>query len=191
MQGNIVKCLVTNKKLDEDKSLRFVLSPENVVTPDIYNKLTGEACYIDCHSDILIKACSKSIFKLFWGDSIVIPNNLLQLTIKLLENQCLQTISLAKRSGNLVTGFDKVYQKVVSDSAVLLIQAKDASDDGKRKIRNKAEKIPVYDCFLRSMLAQSLGKDDVVHIAITNNKWKAQLIKVFFRYENLVSSSDY
>lgn len=183
---NIVRCIVTGQEIEEHQALRFVLSPNHDVVPDVFYKLPGNACYT-CFSRIIVaQAVKGKYFEDFWKQPVHIPDGLENNIEKLLLTQCLNMLSLAKRSGAVVTGFDKVYQKVLSERARLLFCAADASDDGKSRVKIKAGNVRMIELFDRLNLSDALGKENVVYLAVTHIKWKEILEKVCDRYHTFL-----
>src|SRR5690606_17454 len=83
----------------------------------------------------------------------------------LLARNCLSLLGLARRSGLLVTGFEKVAEALAADPAAVLVTATDGSADGRNKLARPGRK--VIALFTRDELSLALGRENVVHAALT------------------------
>ena len=81
---------------------------------------------------------------------------------------------MAGKSGNVATGFSKVEAALAQDKIVALIHAKDAADNGKRKLdaalqretNAKPREIAVIEEFSGEQLDLALNRPNVVHAAL-------------------------
>lgn len=188
--SNDIQCYITGEHLHDATALRLVLSPDNKVTPDLLCKLPGKPCYIKISSQLLNQAVTNRIFDDFWEKPVIVPDNIIEMIATLLRKKCLNSLSLANRSGAVVTGFDKVYEKVLSDKAKLLLFASDAAEDSKGKLIKHAQKkrIPLIEPFNRDDISAALGKSNAVFTAITQMHWKILITSAFARYQQFTDS---
>ena len=77
------------------------------------------------------------------------------------------------RAGNLINGSDKVENAARSGKVALLIHAADAGEDGNRKL-DQAWRVGGGDArgvifpLDRTILSMALGRENVVHVALTD-----------------------
>lgn len=92
-------------------------------------------------------------------------------------NKTLQRLGLAMRAGKVVTGDEIVLKAIRSSEAKMVILAGDASDNTKKKFRDKCGtyKIPLVIGFDRESLGTSVGKPERVVLAVTDQGF-AELI---------------
>jgi hypothetical protein len=74
-------------------------------------------------------------------------------------------LSLARKAGQVVQGFEKVEQAMKSGAAAALIHAPSAGADGVKKLRNG--EIPTFNQLPREWLNEVLGRENAVHVAVT------------------------
>src|SRR5690349_10848797 len=56
------RCIVTGTVADRDGMIRFVVSPEGGVVPDLEGSLPGRGLWVTAERDVLDKAVTKNIF---------------------------------------------------------------------------------------------------------------------------------
>lgn len=85
-------------------------------------------------------------------------------------NKALSSLGMAMRAGKLITG-DEIVLKAVRQKAVsLVIIAGDASDNTKKKFRDKCNtySIQLAEAFDREQLGKAIGKPERVVLAVTD-----------------------
>jgi len=122
------KCIALGSSHPKEELIRFVLCPVGVVTPDLSEKLPGRGIWVSAKSSALLEAINKNLFSRGAKKQAKIPDNLFALVESLLVKKVIETISLARRSGQVVSGFEVVKGALISGKAQLLIQASDGSE---------------------------------------------------------------
>lgn len=91
-----------------------------------------------------------------------------------------QLLGLAMRAGYIVTGEERVVQKIRSGQADLVLIASDASKNTAKKLTDKSSyyKVPHLNCLDRQTLGQALGYGERVAVAVTNKGFATQLLKL-------------
>ena len=84
----------------------------------------------------------------------------------LIKNKALDSLNMARKSGTLVTGFEKVKEEIKKNKVEFIIEASDAGKDGKEKISFLAKTIEIFNLFSIRELDITLNKENTVHIAI-------------------------
>jgi len=159
------KCIVTGEIKDKAQLLRFVVTPDGMVVPDLYKKLSGKGIYVSCSYATLAKAVSKGLFAKVMKKGVKTAPDLLQIVENLLRRSALNAISLAKKSGNVVIGLDKVTEAIKFDKVDFVLEANDAGADGHKKIQHKAENLIIYRLFSVEELDKALDKVNTVYLA--------------------------
>ena len=169
--------IVSGETMSEHRLIRFVAAPDGEIVPDVAAKLPGRGLWVEASSKAIAIAIEKKLFaraaKAPHGGAAIKVRagaDLIQRTEKALVARMLGDLGLARRSGALVLGFDNVLRAL--DSARppgLLIEAKDGSNDGKRKLYNAAHarelKPVVVECLTSAELGLALGRENVIHAA--------------------------
>jgi len=163
------RCISTGADLYKDQMIRFVLSPDGVVTPDVAEKLPGRGIWVSATRSALETAISKNLFSRGAKAKATVPDNLLDLTDQLLARRISDLISMARRSGQAVQGFETVKGALVSGKARILIQALDGSDGQKQKLRPPTDDHSYIGCLTSAELGLAFGRDYVIHAALTGN----------------------
>ncbi|MFF2888118.1 L7Ae/L30e/S12e/Gadd45 family ribosomal protein [Paenibacillus sp. NPDC057967] len=85
-------------------------------------------------------------------------------------NKVLSQLGMAMRAGKLITGDEIVLKAVRAGKAHLVILAGDASDNTKKKFRDKCGTygIQLAEAFDREQLGRAIGKPERVVLAVTD-----------------------
>ncbi len=155
-------CLMTGGLLaDARERVAFVRSPEGKAVPDLREKLPGERIFVTARRDVLEEAFHSGRLSAALNAQPVETQKMLDLLVKLLNEQCLQWLHAAKRAGALIQGFDKGVQCLDRGDARLAILASDAANDTARKWLRAVEDVPLINCFSKEQLSESLNSDTV------------------------------
>lgn len=161
--------------------MRFALSPDGVVTPDLAERLPGRGAWVTSDRTSIDTAAKKGLFSRAFKQNAAAPADLAASVEALLVKRSLEAIGLAFRAGEAVLGFDKTRALVQKEAPALLIEASDAAADGRTKILALARaahgRICVIGCFKSDELGLSLGRDSVVHVALRSGAAARRLLK--------------
>lgn len=86
------------------------------------------------------------------------------------HSKTLSYLGLALRAGKLASGDEAVLKAVRSGTAKLVFLASDASDNAKKKYRDKCGYygVPIIEIYERRELGRSVGKPERVVVAVTD-----------------------
>ncbi len=161
--------IVTGEVMDEARLIRFVAGPEGVVVPDLARKLPGRGLWVAADRVSVQTAAKKGLFARAAKAKIVAQPDLAILVEGLLKRRLLSGLGLARRAGDLTSGFEKVSAAITSGKAAWLIEASDGAADGRRKLSGKARKqtppTPIFGVFDAEELGLALGAENVIHTA--------------------------
>ncbi|HLG85954.1 MAG TPA: RNA-binding protein [Alphaproteobacteria bacterium] len=174
-------CIVTKAKADPEALIRFVLSPEGEVVPDLRHKLPGRGVWVSARADVIETAVKRQAFGRAFRAEVKVPPRLAEEIDVLLAQICLQALSLAKKAGQVVAGFFKVEAAIATGRVIGLVHARDASPDGGRKLshalmRASSEPRPEIKSFTSEQLSLALGSTNVVHAALTEGAASAAFL---------------
>ena len=178
-KGHERKCVATNKVEDTAKMIRYVLSPDGDVTPDIMGKLPGRGVWVTAHRDQLAKAIKTGGFARGFKSKIKVGADLEELVQRLLARRLLGLLAMARKSGHIAIGYDQVKAAAGSGKIAWRIEAREGASDGRGKIRTLAKAVAmeleqpvpkVMGCFSGAELAEALGRDTVVHLSLPPGK---------------------
>jgi predicted RNA-binding protein YlxR (DUF448 family) len=160
------RCIQTLKSLPRDGLIRFSVSPDGEVVPDLEEKLPGRGLWLTASADIVRRACAENSFSKAARRNVSVPDDLPARMIALFDRRCLDLIGLARRSGIALAGFEKVRAALASGRAALLIEASDGADDGREKLSRIAAGTDTFSLWTADQLGAPFGRDRAVHVAI-------------------------
>jgi len=164
------RCIASGDLFPQSGLLRFVVGPDGFIVPDLSGKLPGRGIWLSPSRDMLEKACKKQLFARSAKAKVKIADDLIDQIDTQLTKRCLDALGLAKRAGHLVAGFEKTKAWLSSGKVKVLVQAADAAEDGRGKIRALARAVDpgllINETFTAHELGQALGRDTWVHIAL-------------------------
>lgn len=178
-------CIVTRKSGEPHELIRFVAGPDGHLVPDIKANLPGRGAWVSASKSVLEEAIRRKSFAHSLKSDIVVDNDLVDLVDRLLVRAALGRLALARKAGGVVIGATKVEQAIRSGQACLVLHAKEAAFDGKRKIeqalysvkRPDKEDIPVITLFNSDEMGVAFGDSPVVHAAMLNVELAQGFIK--------------
>jgi len=170
---DIRQCLVSRARRPAAEMIRFVLDPDGRVVPDIRRRLPGRGVWVTADRKLVAEAARKRLFAKGFKQQAVAADELAALVDRLLEDDALAALSLARKSGLVVTGFDKTRAQLAKGDVFALIAAADGAEDGRNKLlrlatasREGHKPVPVVDVFGSEALSGALGYERVVHGAL-------------------------
>jgi len=171
-------CIISRRKGTKDELIRLALSPDNVVAPDVRARAPGRGAWIGVARHELDQANAKGKLKAalqraFKTNDVTVPADLGERTETALRQAALDRLGMEARSGNLINGSDKVETAARGGKVAMLIHAADAGEDGNRKLDQAwrvggGESQGVIFPAPRTILSMALGRENVVHVALTN-----------------------
>lgn len=159
------RCVVTGEVQPKAGLVRFVLSPEGVVFPDLASKVPGRGIWVTADRAAIAKAAAKGLFARAAKAPATAPEGLVDLVETGLAKRVVELISLVRKSGRSVCGFEKVKDWLADGRAKVLLQASDGSERGKGKLWTP-EGGRWFGCLTSNELGQAFGRDSVVHAAL-------------------------
>lgn len=176
------RCLIEGDGANRASLIRFVLSPEGVVTPDVLERLEGRGVWVSAKRDVLEKAISKNAFARGFKTEAKIPDGLLDLMEQQLLQRLVSLIAIARKSGYAISGAQKTSEALQAGSVRILFQASDGSEREKRNLSYRNEVEDRFEMLSRVELGMAYGKENVVHAAITGiglaNRVKEEAIRL-------------
>jgi uncharacterized protein len=184
------RCIATGAILPEDKLVRFVVGPDNVLVPDIDAKLPGRGIWVSADAALLAKAAARNDFAKAAKAKVTVPADLAAHVAQLLALRMQSDLGLARRAGQLVAGFDNVLRALDGKSVpAAVFAAVDAAADGRRKLdaalKARGLTRPVIGNLTRAELSLALGRENVVHAAIGPGALAKRLLLNSKRLEGL------
>ena len=192
------KCILTGDRADPDMLVRLAVGPGGEVLPDIRAKAPGRGAWIGVTRGALEQAMAKgklkgALARAFKTGDLAVPDTLPDLIEAGLRKALLDRLGLEARASMLITGSEKIDVACRKGQVKLLLHAADAAADGSRKldqalrVGQEAEGSDLAGFVLpvdRDALSMAMGRDNVVHIAITDSRAAARLRGAIGRLES-------
>lgn len=182
------RCIVSGQSLPRENLLRFVIAPDGTVVPDLDEKLPGRGLWLLPERDILRTACTKGAFSKAARRETRPPDDLAAQVERLLRRRCLDLLGLARRSGILVAGFEKVRAFLASEDAGVLLAASDGAADGRAKIRALAPDVPLVDILTAEELGTAIGREHIVHAVVAKGRLADRIVHEAQRLSGLLGT---
>jgi predicted RNA-binding protein YlxR (DUF448 family) len=161
--------IVSGEVMDEARLIRFVAGPDGAVVPDLARKLPGRGLWVAADRASVETAAKKGLFSRAAKAKLQAPPQLADQVEMLLKRRLLSALGLARRAGDLTSGFEKVSAVINSGRAAWLIEASDGAADGRRKLlalaRKQSRAPGLVGVFSATELGLALGLENVIHTA--------------------------
>jgi len=196
-------CILSREQDTCDGLIRLALGPDGSVLPDLRAKAGGRGAWIGVDRPALETAIAKgklkgALARAFKTGDFAIPADLPQRIEDGLRQAALDRLGLEARAGALLTGSEKIAEAARRGQVYLLIHAADASEDGNRKL-DQALRVGMDDEGSgrqgmvipadRNILSMALGRENVVHIALTVPASAARVSEAFGRWRGFIGRS--
>ena len=196
-------CILTRRTASREELIRLALGPDGEVAPDVRARAPGRGAWIGVGRAELDQANAKgklkgALSRAFKTGDIVVPADLGERIEQALRQATLDRLGMEARSGNLINGSDKVEIAARQGKVHLLIHAADAGEDGNRRL-DQAWRVGGPDDVVagnggqgllfpeeRTILSLALGRENVVHIALTDRAAAARVLHALSRWRAFI-----
>jgi len=175
-------CVLSGEKAARDALVRLAVSADGEVLPDALARAPGRGAWLGVSRGALESALAKGKFagamkRAFKGAPIRVGDDLPDRIEIALKRAVTDRLGLELRSGKLLLGSDRIADKARAGKVAWLGHAADASEDGSRKldqawrVGSEAEGSGLAGIRLpldRAALSVALGRDNVVHLALSD-----------------------
>ncbi len=176
------RCILSGRHDARDSLIRLALSPDGDVLPDVLARAPGRGAWIGVNRAELDQAVAKgklkgALARAFKGAAITIPADLADRIVAGLQRALADRLGIELRSGMIVLGTEKIAAAARAGVVTFLGHASDAGGDGANKLAQawrvgaQAEGSGRKGVILpldRAALSVALGRDNVVHLALTD-----------------------
>ncbi len=176
------KCILSGEHGARSALIRLAISPDGDVLPDVNARAPGRGAWIGVSRGDLEIALAKGKLKgvlarAFKGAPLRIPEDLPERIEAALLRAATDRLGLELKAGKLLMGSDRIAEQARMGKVHWLGHAADAGEDGSRKldqawrVGEDAEgtgKAGVRLPLDRAALSVALGRDNVVHLALTD-----------------------
>jgi predicted RNA-binding protein YlxR (DUF448 family) len=173
-------CAVTREVRPIDELIRFVVSPQGEVIPDLKRKLPGRGLWVSASRRTVAEAVRRNQFSKGFKREIRAAATLPADTEALLVRSATEALAMVAKAGQVVSGFSKVEGALRDGQAQALIHASDGAADGIRKLdaiarqkhgnpaesQENATGFPIVNVLTSAELDLALGRSNVIHAAL-------------------------
>jgi len=174
--------VLSGRTAPREDLLRLAIGPNGEVLPDAHARAPGRGAWIGVNQAELEEAVTNghlkgALARGFKGAPLAIPADLPAKAEAALTRAFTDRLGIEWRSGNLLAGSDRIAEKARSGRVTWLAHAADAGEDGSRRL-DQAMRVglDVEGSGLagitlpldRAALSVALGRDNVVHLAMTD-----------------------
>jgi len=178
------KCLVSQESGPKAGLIRFVTSPDGIVVPDILEKLPGRGYYVTSDLYVLEEAVKRKVFARGAKTQVTVPDSLISEIDRQLARRVVDLVSIARKAGRAVTGFEKVKGWLAEGRAKVLLQASDGSERGKGKLWTP-EGGRFFGCLTAQELGLAFGRGHAIHCALSGGKLSERVVNEAARLRGL------
>ena len=193
------RCILTGERASPEALVRLALSPEGEVMPDVRAKAPGRGAWIGVSRAELEKALAngklKAALARAFKTPVAVPPDLPERLEQALQQQAMDRLGLEARASNVLTGSEKIDVAARRGQVRMLLHAADAAADGSRKldqawrVGGDAEGTSLSGQILsvdRETLSRAMGRDNVVHIAVTDGRAAERLRIALSRWQSYI-----
>lgn len=182
------RCVVTREHEASELMLRFVMGPEGQLVPDFAARLPGRGGWVKTESAALDSVRLKQAFSKAFRKEVKIPAGIVNFVRKGLANRLQDGISLARRAGEAVCGFQKCRERLISGKVGILLCSSGASRDELDRLRSGCRSVPV-GWVPEQVLASVFGRDQVVYAVIGQGALAQRLVADCKRFSGVMAET--
>ena len=175
------RCALTLEVKPAAELIRFVVGPDGVLVPDTDARAEGRGVWVSLGEKLVAEAVRRKAFARSLKSAVTVPGDLPALTRHRLEQRFVNSLQMARKAGQLLTGAMKVKTALETGEAIALVTATDAAEDGRKKMlatlkaSSKAAQEqglesperPHFELLDSAQLGLALGIESVIHAAPT------------------------
>jgi predicted RNA-binding protein YlxR (DUF448 family) len=169
-------CAVSREVRPIGELIRFVVSPQGEVIPDLKRKLPGRGLWVSASRRTVAEAVRRNHFSRGFKREVRAAPTLPADTEVLLVRSATEALAMAAKAGQVVAGFSKVEGALQQGEAKALIHASDGAADGIRKLdaivrqrdgnSGDSQELPIVSVLTSAELDLALGRSNVIHAAL-------------------------
>ena len=176
-------CAVTRQVRPIDELIRFVVSPQGEVVPDLKRKLPGRGLWVSASRQAVAEAARRNHFSKGFKRDVRVTAALAADTEALLVRSAIEALAMAAKAGQVVSGFSKVEgaleqqpgQRPGPGPDPCLATARPTESGNWTPIdrlganagnSDESREIPVVTALTSEQLDLALGRSNVIHAAL-------------------------
>lgn len=170
------RCIVSRQSGDTGQLIRFARAPDGTVVPDIREELPGRGCWVGVNRDLVARAVEKRLFSRAFKADAQASADLADLVERLLRDDALGLLAMARKAGTLVLGEMQVLQAIRETSLACVIHARDGAENGLKKVIGALHGAKTHNNvllvreFTGAELNLALGLPNVIHAGVPTGR---------------------
>jgi predicted RNA-binding protein YlxR (DUF448 family) len=177
------KCIATGEVSPKAGLIRFVVGPEGTVVPDVAGKLPGRGIYVSARREDIETAARKNLFSRAAKAPVKVPEGLADLVEQLVARRVIDSLSMARKAGQAVTGLEKVKEWLAGGKAAVLVQASDGS--AREKSRLRPPEGGYVGCLTAGEMGLAFGRERAIHAALAAGGLGLRVVEEAARLDGL------
>ena len=183
-------CALTRARRPKDELIRFVLSPDGEIVPDLRERLPGRGVWVAAAHDLVADAAKRNVFARSLKAEVRVPPDLAGTVDRLLAESALGALAMANKAGEAVFGMAKIEEAIARGRVQALVHASDAAEDGCRKLDAKFRAVSGQGAcapirlFTSDELSLASGRPNVIHAAVIQGGAAAKFLAGASRLEH-------
>ncbi|HEY8275976.1 MAG TPA: RNA-binding protein [Methyloceanibacter sp.] len=187
--GPVRRCALTRTRRPKEELIRFVLGPDCLIVPDLRERLPGRGVWLTASEDCVAEAAKCNAFSSALKTKVSVPSDLAPKVDQLLAEAALSALAIANKAGQVVFGFAKIEEAIAKGAVIALLHAKEASEDGCRKldgkfrVESRDQRVAPSHMFSTDELGLASGRTNVIHAALIQGGAALALLAAASRLE--------
>ena len=174
--------LTINEGCLDNQMIRFIISDNNFLIPDLYNNFKGKEFFVKSTKEEL-KIFSENINEKY--TKLFNKNNIVEVIENIILKHIIGIIGLARKAKKVVIGFDEIKIQLKKNKIYLLLQAESFS-----KKREKQINLPVYqkcklNCLTKEELGIAFGKKNISNVGFLKSSFINPLVSDTYLLQSL------
>ena len=174
--------LTINEGCLDNQMIRFIISDNNFLIPDLYNNFKGKEFFVKSTKEEL-KIFSENINEKY--TKLFNKNNIVEVIENIILKHIIGIIGLARKAKKVVIGFDEIKIQLKENKIYLLLQA-----EGFSKKREKQINLPVYqkcklNCLTKEELGIAFGKKNISNVGFLKSSFINPLVSDTYLLQSL------
>ena len=173
------RCIATGTVGETAALIRFVVGPEGRIVPDLPGRLPGRGLWVSADRAALERAVDRKLFGRAARRAVNTPKDLVETVERLLAGRVVELLSLSRKAGTAVAGFEKSRAMLASGRAAVLFQAVDGSIREASRLRwppGEQSTGARFRCLTAGELGLAFNRESVIHAAASKNGLAARLV---------------
>ena len=174
--------LTINEGCLDNQMIRFIISDNNFLIPDLYNNFKGKEFFVKSTKEEL-KIFSENINEKY--TKLFNKNNIVEVIENIILKHIIGIIGLARKAKKVVIGFDEIKIQLKKNKIYLLLQAESFSQKREKQIN-----LPVYqkcklNCLTKEELGIAFGKKNISNVGFLKSSFINPLVSDTYLLQSL------